>query len=418
MADNSKTIILREHQCIPEPDASLIREALAADGQSEFMGTPKQLGLKAYGSDIRSSYYVGACNIAPGAPDVVVLPKIESLDFISMLSECIAYAPSADYFSLCYDIYPDGQPIECAECYDILSPLLAMHYLQVMGKLAAKGLARDYTHIEENLRCKLKGHVHPVKNWQTNELKARRDRIYCSYSEYTSDIPVNRYLKKALLIALRCLDSTEAKSSSHRSEPIRRLRIRLEESMHTIGADAPSRISISRRRNKLNPHYPEALRIATAIIRHEECSITEHSVIRKYVYPFWIDFSRLFEVYVLALLRRAYGTDIEFQVRGATAVADYVHRRRHIVIDAKYKPGYADRGYNIEDIREISGNARDISICSRFIDYSGTEPACLIIYPDMKGVERFEGPILELPETHPIPQFRSFFKIGVKLPVL
>lgn len=175
---------------------------------------------------------------------------------------------------------------------------------------------------------------------------------------------------------------------------------------------------VPKRKNKLNPFYAEAIKLAKEIIRHQETNISRKRNHQKSVYPFWIDFSRLFEVYVLALLREGYGNVIEFQVKGHGAVADYVHRAEHIIIDAKYKEKYLTDSYEIDDIREISGNARDNKICSRFTNWAGEEPECIIIYPDENGLKTFDGALSTAKNIKEIWQFRNFYKIGISLPTL
>lgn len=116
--------------------------------------------------------------------------------------------------------------------------------------------------------------------------------------------------------------------------------------------------------------------------------------------------SRLFEMYVLSLLKQAYGNEIEFQVKGQNSlqVVDYVHNGEGLVIDAKYKQWYADGKVNkkmVDDIREISGNARDYSIIRKFPNPK-EEPKCVIIYPEDSGLISFSWPLSEIAHKHPI----------------
>lgn len=110
-------------------------------------------------------------------------------------------------------------------------------------------------------------------------------------------------------------------------------------------------------------------------------------------------------------------------------------------MDAKYKPhyDYSNRGI-IDDIREISGYARDWKIL-QILEITKTyseEIKCLIIYPEpvffkpdetlseeerqdisndtCKDVTTFDGKLIDL--CSEIKWFRNFYKISVKLPMI
>ena len=138
--------------------------------------------------------------------------------------------------------------------------------------------------------------------------------------------------------------------------------------------------------------------------------------------PFWIDMARLYEVYVYGLLQRAYPGQIKFQVKGhyQTAV-DFLKMDEEIIMDTKYKPHYDSSNTGvIDDIREISGYARDEYILHELgISQKDTVPECLIIYPKMEDtciVTAFEGGKPLLPESTPFKSFRNFHKICVPVP--
>ena len=77
--------------------------------------------------------------------------------------------------------------------------------------------------------------------------------------------------------------------------------------------------------------------------------------------------SKLFELYVLGLLKDKYGDKILFQAKGSYGNPDYllIDDMQPLIIDAKYRPTYQqdkNLSYIIEDIRQISGYARDVGI--------------------------------------------------------
>lgn len=414
----ARLIQIREHESLGEEMSRMLRDSGFVPSDRGYMGIPSYLGI-CYGNsqEFYASYYVGACNLPENFGQLVVLPKIENLDFLSMLAVCSSYMPSADYFSLCYGINLNENPIENAECYDILTPLMALHYTFLLEKLIGRGLAKDYVMKQENLNNKVKGRIDVFQDWKQNIATSRRERVFCRYQEYTADIALNQLLKKAFKISQSCLHTIFRLPANH-SMKYRNAVKYIADNMNDVSDVSYVPRMIPNRKNKLNPYYLEAINLAKAIIRHQETNITQKKNQHKFVHPFWIDFSRLFEVYVLALLREEYGNMIAFQVNGNKAVADYVHRSEHIIIDAKYKNIYQSEDYNINDIREISGNARDAKICSIFNNWSGDEPDCMIIYPDPIGLNNFNGPLLSSPNKKAISQFRKFYKIGISLPTL
>ena len=130
--------------------------------------------------------------------------------------------------------------------------------------------------------------------------------------------------------------------------------------------------------------------------------------------------SRLFELYVYSNLEAAYHEQILFQVSGyGQTKADYIHKGEKIIIDAKYKLLY-DKGFELADIREISGYSRDIEILKYFgQDYidSNQETKCLIIYPkvDSKVTIKSNESLWNLAED--INEYRNFRKLAIKVPI-
>lgn len=413
-----RLIQIREHESLGKEMSRMLRDSGFDPSEMGYMDIPSYLGIR-YGNsqEFCASYYVGACNLPDKIGQLVVLPKIENLDFLSMLAVCSSYMPSADYFSQCYGINLNESPIENAECYDILTPLMALHYTFLLEKLIGRGLAKDYVAKQDNLNNKVKGRIDVFQDWKQNIATSRRDRVFCCFQEYTADIAINQLLKKAFQVSRGCLHTIFRLPANHSMKYRNAVRY-IADNMNDVSDVSYVPMMIPKRKYKLNPYYSEVIKLAKAIIRHQETNITRKKNQHKLVRPFWIDFSRLFEVYVLALLRKEYGSMIEFQVKGNRAVADYVHRSECIILDAKYKEKYLTDNYEIDDIREISGNARDCKICSRFNAWSGNEPECIILYPDPYGLKNFEGALFTNKYKKAINQFRKFYKIGISLPTM
>ena len=92
-----------------------------------------------------------------------------------------------------------------------------------------------------------------------------------------------------------------------------------------------------------------------------------------------------------------------------------------LIMDTKYKPHYKNSNAGIiDDIREISGYARDEKILDELgMPDKDIVPDCLIIYPVMEdccAISAFaEGKPL-IPESTEIKEFHRFHKICVPVP--
>lgn len=177
------------------------------------------------------------------------------------------------------------------------------------------------------------------------------------------------------------------------------------------------------------------------ILRRFDYSITKTEMEQKRVPPFWIDMSRLYEVYVYSKLYEAYGDKILFQVKGREGTAaDFVKKDEKIILDAKYKTHYQDKDSPIlADIREMSGYARDKKILEAMGINENEEKVvpCVIIYPEHVKLETDES-MLETEDTAffnnnhepvhirdlvnnekcKISGFKEFYKLCIKLPAV
>jgi 5-methylcytosine-specific restriction enzyme subunit McrC len=260
--------------------------------------------------------------------------------------------------------------------------LLLIHYISLLERLVSTGLKKDYITIIENLKGKIKGQILFSQQLPQNIIPKREYRTVCRYQTYTEDIPANRLLKKALLFARKMLQIWMQRHSSYRKiqSRINKLLVAFTNVSEDIDVLQVQHLQ----NNKLFKTYPEAIRVAKMILMRFDYSVSNISEYNHTTPPFWIDMSRLYEMYVLNILRERYGKNILFQVSGYRGCkADYLHVGEKIIIDAKYKPryNYSNEGI-LPDIREISGYARDKRILrSLDAETDEKEVKCLIIYP-------------------------------------
>lgn len=444
---NLTQIIYREHQPYSNSIHSLseldFRQILAThhielQGSPDgFLTAPRHLALDEH---LQASYFIGADWLVKNEISLVVTPKIEKIDFTQMFLSALQTDNNEDvnYFSKCYGIDFDKPVIEAPSVCNILTPLLLIHYISLLERLVSTGLKKDYITITENLKGTIKGQILFSQQLPQNIIPKREYRTVCRYQTYTEDIPANRLLKKALLFARKMVHIWMQSHSSYS-----KIQSRINKLLIAF-ANVSEKIDIFQvqnlQNNKLFKTYPDAVRLAKTILKRYDYSITNISESNHSTPPFWIDMSRLYEMYVLSKLREHYGKNILFQVSGyGGSKADYLHVGEKIVIDAKYKPRYDySNGGILLDIREISGYARDKRILRRLgAEKDDTEVKCLIIYPK----HAFDDVLVNAPSDNElaalnmdneltdanstlwdrakdITPFRNFRKINIAVPML
>lgn len=398
----------------------------------------------------KAHYYIGASWFIEDKSAFVVKPKVE-VDYIKLFMTALEMNSEneAAYFSNYYYIDFEKPAIETNALDNVITPLLILHYISLLKHLVSKGLKKGYVVREENLQSKIRGRILLQRHLTKNVFAKREDRVYCRFQEFTEDIPENRILKKALSFSVRFINQYES-FKSHLQELTPLLSV-IDSAFENVSEDVTIAQVAKVNAGKIFRHYEAAIKVAKLILRHFDYSIDNASETEQSVRPFCIDMPRLYEMYVLSLLRKAYGDQIQFQVKGAHKTqVDYIKKSENekVIIDAKYKPHYNEGNKGIlDDIREISGYARDEKIL-KALDWKPEEesakgnffPKCLIIYPDSstrfkweKGddsAEKDEEKITEMIGDFPkekilseashykkILGFEDFYKIAVPLPM-
>lgn len=410
----------------------------------------KHLGITWDGNCAKAHYYIGASWFVNEKHSFVVKPKIENVDYIKFFMTALEMnsEDEAEYFSNYYHIDFEKPAIKTKALNNVITPLLILHYISLLKHLVSKGLKKGYVVKEENLLSKVRGRILLQNHLKKNIFTKREDRIYCRFQDFTEDIPENRILKKALSFSVRFINQIDSfKKCLNKLVPTLSI---IDSAFENVSEDVSVAQVAKVNAGKVFRHYEAAIKVAKQVLRHFDYSIDNASTCEQEVRPFCIDMPRLYEMYVLNLLREAYGNDIEFQVKGCRKTqVDFikVSNNEKLIIDAKYKPRYNDGNAGIiDDIREISGYARDKKILERLkwdfkkeIENGSCFPKCLIIYPDTSvkfkpdqdateaAEDKFEEMIGCFPKekilceaSHytEISGFKDFYKIAVPLPII
>lgn len=455
-SDSSRVITLTEHRDSGEIyDNELNNKVLDFVGPPEkFMVAPVMLGIKAKRGEtkdsivLKSHFYIGATWIITNKKAAVVLPKIDNIDYMKMFSYALQVKGNKEreYFSQCYGIDFDAPEIEVDSKLNIISPLIMYHYVSLLEDLVVHGLKKGYVIDESNLKAKVKGHILFAKHLSNNIIPKREDRNYCRFSEYTTDIPENRLLKKALLFVQSAIRYyTDFNNQGDKNFLPFSVRInKLLNHFNNVSGQASLSDVQKTSSNKLFSSYSEAIRLAKMILRHHDNEIAKgnNKTEKHKVPPFWIDMPRLYEMYVygkLLEMTKEYDSlkneEVIFQCEGYQGTAaDFVFARNGIILDAKYKPQYdeGNRGL-IQDVREMSGYARDKKILSR-MDNKHKEPIkAVILYPrnmmeEDDDIFNKSGDVEEINKTNQeldfltcnakkITSYKEFYKMPIDIPL-
>lgn len=372
---------------------------------------------------IESNYFIGVDWIIEGQLALNIHPKInkneDEVDYLKMLLDSVRHPETMNNLDNLFEVYWDEPKITISQKNDFLTPFLLLEFLGLLRQIVKKGLRKSYYQVEKNLYSRVKGKILVGTTIKHNASKNRMLHTYCSFQEFGVDTFENRLLKKALQFAKIYLSTYDQLVDT---KGLLDLFNFINPAFEKVSTEVEIRKIKDYKSNRFFKEYDDALRIAKMIFErfgYNFSSIAENEIETP---PFWIDMSRLFEIYVLGLLKDAYGSDVHFQFEAdVNNHLDYLLNAgdEKLVIDAKYKPKYIKtKGKEETDIRQLSGYARLQKVYKELYgneDFDKIIPG-LIIYPDQKnGLDKIDRGKLK---SKPIKSYIDIFKLGIKLPII
>lgn len=373
------------------------------------------------------SYFIGIDWIEEHELAIQVSPKMNDgceIDYVRMLNDALCEKENYEHLEDLVTIRFDKPSIKINQKQDLLSIFLITEYLNLLQKIVRKGLKRNYYPIENNLTNKIKGKILIGKNIHKNLVKGKITDCICSYQVYDIDSPENQILKKALRFCSRQLETYKYSMDVGC----------LKEKVCLVSpyfCNVSDNVSVNRIKTfKVNPIYKEykrAVEIAQLLLKRYSYDITLVGKNEILTPPFWIDMSKLFELYVFHHLRKVFTVkdEIKYHVNAYYQELDFLLNPKDwpepYVIDAKYKPRYKyHSGVSIDDARELAGYARLSSIYKQLgLNENTSLPIkCLIIYPDQEQEEAFTFTREMEPEFDKVSGYIRFYKCGIRLPII
>jgi 5-methylcytosine-specific restriction enzyme subunit McrC len=379
-----------------------------------------------------TSYFVGVDWIIENERAIYVQPKQNKedieVDYIDMLLEALQEPENFNHLEELCEIDFNRPYIKINQKQDILSPFLIAQFLQLLRQIVRKGLKKSYYTVSENLNAKVKGKVLIGKDIKANKTKRNLIRTTCQFQEFGINCDENKILKKAYSFSRRAIlqygKGIDTKSLQHIIDYI-------HPAFEAVSEDIEVSKIKSFKPNPLFKEYNQALKFAQLILKRFSYNITLTEQEQIATPPFWIDMSKLFELYVYKKLRAVFSNkEVQYHLKAQHQELDFVIRSKDdkyiFVVDTKYKPRYENHKISIEDIRQVSGYARIKKVYDELgiTDYD-RNIRCLIIYSHQNGVKSFEETSFTTKENNADDktmkeekEYVNFFKLGIRLPEL
>ena len=388
------------------------------------------LKLARKGDDILASgsYFVGIDWIKEGELAVQVTPKMNDgfeIDYVRMLNEALSEPENFEHLRDLITIHFDKPSILVSQQQDILGVFLITEYLNILESIVRRGgLKKSFYTVEKNLRNKVKGRVLIDRTIHQNLLRGQVANNVCRYQVYDIDSPENQILKKALCFCIRLLDIYKHAFDTK----VLNQKVKFIKPFFSLVSDEVSIKTIKTfKSNPVFKEYYTAVEYAQLLLKRYSYDITVTGKSKIKTPPFWIDMSKLFELYVFHNLKQIFTGkhEIQYHIKAHYQELDYLLNPlgwgEPYVIDAKYKPRYKFLGgVTTEDARQVSGYARLSSIYRKLGLNEDTSPPikCLIIYPNQEKDEKFTFSRNEEPIFDKVFGYVRIYKLGIRLPII
>lgn len=369
---------------------------------------------------LQLSYFIGVDWIIEKDTALYVAPKLNTegrqTDYLKMLFSALKHPEVTQYTDELFEIKFDSPCIEITQQQDLLTPLLIIHFLQLTKEIVKKGLKKSYYRVERDITGSVKGKLMVSQTIKRNLVKNKPFNTYCSFDEFGTNTLENRLLKKALVFVQNYLQNSKSTDSiEYTSESLRYIMPAFEQ----VDGDVQLNEMKQSKTNVFYKEYAGAVNLAKIILKKFGYNISNtapHTIIS--TPPFWIDMSKLFELYVLGLLKDRFQKVgiVQYQFGNRGSKLDYLLNTENyrMVVDAKYKTKYQD-GVDHMDIRQVSGYARLKKVYQTLGVLEDKLIDCLIIYADqINGLRDLNVDLKE----NTIHEYIGIYKIGLQLPIL
>lgn len=369
-----------------------------------------------------TNYFVGVDWLVPGQTAVYVQPKLngtEQVDFLGMLLHSMESPESLAHIDGLFHVDFDNPWITIPEQQDRLSPLLVIQFLKVLQSIVRKGLKKSYYRLTQNLQSRVKGKILIAPQIRENLVKNRRNKMVCNFQEYGVNNTENQFLKLVVEFVSGYLSRRHHYFTKPQQDALRHILQYCLPAFEQVDALALKHQRIPVSKNVFYTEYEEAVKTGEYILRRFSFNINATSERQQSTPPFWIDMSKLFELYVYRQLKQIFPLtgQLSYQDSFRGKQTDILVRAAgyKCVIDCKYKPRYAFSDPSLDDKRQVAGYARLRRVYDELeIPYHELVKA-LVIYADQNSETVIRKDELF---SSPIEEYVQLYKFGIRLPVL
>lgn len=368
-----------------------------------------------------TSYFVGVDWIVENELPIYVKPKLDDdtseVNYVKMLFDVLKEPENYNHLDQLCEINFEKPSIAIEQKQDLLTPLLLIQYINILKKIVQKGLKKSYYTVTNNLNSKIKGKILINDTIKKNHFNNKMLFNYCQYTEFGINSIENKILKKALVFSIAAMQNIRGIDISTLNGLVNYIQPAF------INVDSEVNIEELKRvkPNKLYKEYEQALKFAKHILKRYGYNISSANSAVINTPPFWIDMSKLFELYVFSKLKERFTKhkEVTYHKTFNYLEPDFIVKTNDglmkMVVDAKYKPQYKDGKISVEDIRQISGYARLKKVYD-FLNYEDDKVIdCLVIYSNQNADRKdFKGENFKPEEEK---EYNRFFKIGIELPI-
>lgn len=374
--------------------------------------------------NIEASYFVGVDWFIENELPIYIQPKLNGdksdVNYVRMLFDALQEPENFNHLEHLCEIHFDKPSIKIDQTQDLLSPLLVIQYLQLLRRIVQKGLKKSYYPVVKNLNARVKGKILVNVTIKNNHAKNKMLYSYCKYDEFGINTIENKVLKKALLFSQKAIQNI----SGINPEQLQGLFKYIQPAFYSVEDDVEIEELKTIKPNPLYKEYQQALKLAKFILKRYGYTISTVQPVEMQTPPFWIDMSKLFELYVFAKLKELFPLkgEVEYHIKTNRQELDFIinskDKKYQMVVDAKYKPQYKDGNISKEDIRQVSGYARMKSIYKELEmeDKHNEVIDCLIIYSNQKADRK--DFIKDNFIYEPVDNYVKFYKLGIELPIV
>lgn len=368
-----------------------------------------------------TNYFVGVDWLEIEKAAVYVEPKLndtEQVNFMGMLTKSLSAKENFNHLEGLFHVEYDKPWIAIPEQRDLLSPLLIVQFLKIVQQIVRKGLKKSYYRVTENLNSRVKGKILVSRQIKENIVKNRFTKTVCTYDEYGINTKENQFLKLVLEFVSSYIGQKEHLFDKQQNSELRNILHYCQPAFELVNLPQHKHMKLYSHTNVFYKEYKEALRIGEYILKRFSFNISKTSESKTTTPPFWIDMSKLFELYVFEKLRQVFseqGTVTYHDRYAGGKETDILIRKGDYkcVVDCKYKPHIKEGNPSLEDKRQVVGYTRLVSVYNKLEIEKDKLIKALIIYSHQDCQEDIEKENLF---KEKVEEYVEFYKYGISLP--